>query len=158
MPTVIANIRSAIKTTLETVTNIGVVNDYERYTNQQSALQAQYAATISDVKQIRGWHIRRLSKREIFVDTGRWSLLNLWRIRGFMALNDSDASEKTFDDLLSAADDAFRNNDSLGGVVTTCIHPESGEAGLQLVDSKPVLFAGVLCHNAELNLYTQHLL
>jgi hypothetical protein len=156
--TVEADVRAAIKTKMLTVANIGTVNDYERYSDQMSKLTLQYVASISGHDQLLGWHIRRVSKREIFVDTGRWSIHNRWRIRGFMALDDAAATEKTFDALLVALDTAFRADDSLGSVVLSCIDPESGEAGLQLVDSKPVLFAGVLCHSAEIGLHTQHLL
>lgn len=158
MTATVDTIRAAIKTTMQTVSNIGVVNDFERYSDQASKLSAQYVATISGSPQLRGWQIRRVAKREVFVDHGRWSVHNRWRIRGFMALNDATESEKTFDSLIAALEDAFRANDTLGGEVMTCIDPETSEAGLQLIESKPVLFAGVLCHSAECELKTQHLI
>ena len=92
------------------------------------------------------------------MDSERWSVLTQWRIRGFMALSDAAGTEKTFDDLIDAAADAFRADPTLGGVVFSTLNPQSDETGLQLVQSRPVLFAGVLCHSAELNLYTQHLI
>lgn len=156
--TTVADIRAAIKTTMQTVSNIGVVNDFERYSDQMSKLKLQYVANISGSDQLRGWHIRRIAKREVFVDTGRWSVHNRWRIRGFMAIDDDNETEKTFDDLVNALEDAFRADDTLGGEVLSCIDPETSEAGLQLIDSKPVLFAGVLCHSAECGLHTQHLI
>jgi len=152
----VATIRAAIKTRLLAVANIGKVNDYERYAGQMSDLKAQYVATIAGSDQLRGWHIRRLDYKEIFVDVGRWVCHTHWRVRGFMALNDANASEKVFDDLIEAACDAFRADDTLGGTVLTCIDPDSSESGLALAASQPVLFAGVLCHHADGRLYTQH--
>lgn len=153
----IATIRAAIKAKLQGVTGIGVVNDYERYTKEQGPLREMYVATISGEDQLRGWHIRRIRTREIFVDMGRWELQTWWAIRGFMALNDAAESEKTFDDLVEAVRDAFRADHNLGGAVFSTIDPNSSEAGIQLVKSEPVLFAGVLCHSAQCQLFTQYL-
>lgn len=158
MTTRVTTIRGAIVTRMQSVANIGVVNDYERYTQAMSELKTLYAATISGSPQLRGWHVRRVSAREVFVDSGRYSVHTRWALRGFMAIADANATEKTFDDLIEAACDAFRADDTLGGAVLSCIDPESGECGLQLAEHRPVLFAGVLCHNAILNLHTQHLL
>ena len=154
----VATIRAAILDVLQAVTDIGVVNDFERYTQAMSDLRTQCVTTIGADEQLRGWHIRRLSYRETLVDSERWSVLTQWRIRGFMALSDAAGTEKTFDDLIDAAADAFRADPTLGGVVFSTLNPQSDETGLQLVQSRPVLFAGVLCHSAELNLYTQHLI
>jgi hypothetical protein len=151
----VAAIRAAIKAKLAAVADIGKVNDYEVYAEKMSDLKTAYVANIGGADQLRGWHIRRLDYKEIFADLGRWVCHTHWRVRGFMALK--DASEKVFDDLIEAACDAFRADDSLGGAVLTCIEPDSSESGLKLVSSGPVLFAGVLCHSADGRLYTQHL-
>jgi len=151
----VATIRAAIKAKLLTVTDIGAVNDYEPYLEQQSALKALYVVQVAGADQLRGWQIRRFSARQVFVDVGRWAVYTTWRLRFFMALNAE--SEKIFDDLVEAASEAFRVDDNLGGAVFSSINPESNEAGLQLEESIPVFFANVLCHSARLALYTQHL-
>lgn len=156
--TAVATIRAAILAKLQGIADIGKVNDFERYADQTSALKAQYVATIAASDQLRGWNIRRVATKEVFVDTGRWSAHVDWRIRGFMALNDANSSEKTFDDLIEAIRDAFRADDTLGGTILTCIDPSSNQAGIQVIESKPVLFAGVLCHSVQLGLFTQYLL
>lgn len=154
MPTVTA-IRAAIKTKIESVTDIGVVHDYERYTKEAAKFRELYFHAASN--RILGWHVRRVSTRELLTDHDRWSVFHGWRIRGFMGLEDAEATEKSFDDKIEALRDAFREDDDLGGLVLTCVNPDSGEAGLQLIEHNPVLLAGVLCHKAELALTTQHL-
>jgi hypothetical protein len=153
----VAVIRAAIKAKLLTVADIGVVNDTERYTDQMSALKVMYVASIAGADQLRGWHIRKVGHTLITDDLMRWAYHTRWRLRLFMALNDANESEKAFDDLIEAASEAFRLDDNLGGAVLTSIDPESNESGLQLEESEPVLFAGVLCHSAKLSLHTQHL-
>lgn len=154
-PTV-ATIRAAILAKLGGVADIGVVNDYERYSKDQSALQAQYVATIAGAKQLRGWNIRRTKTAENFsVFCGPQPVTHTWDLRGYMALDDSAATEKTFDNLIEAIRDAFRADETLGGAVysTTLL---DGVTGVQVIESVPVLFAGVLSHSARLRLFTRH--
>jgi hypothetical protein len=150
----LATIRAAILAKAAGVADIGVANDYERYSKEQSEMKAQYVATISGVKQLRGWNIRRFNTREISPDLGRYIVTHAWDLRGYMALDDSAGSEKTFDNLVETLRDAFREDESLGGVVSTTVTDEA--AGLQVIESGPVLFAGVLCHAARLRLFTVH--
>jgi hypothetical protein len=152
MPTA-NDIRAAIKARLEAVADIGLVHDYERYAAEQSRFRQLYGAG----GRILGWNISRVAARETFVDTGRWSVLTSWRIKGYMSLDDADQSEKLFDARIDAIRDAFRADDELGGAVLTSIRPDNSESGIQVLDQRPVLFAGVLCHHALLGLTTQHL-
>jgi hypothetical protein len=154
MPTV-QQIRTAIKAKIDTVAGVGPVHEYERFLKDQSRLVALY--TSGNPKRVLGWHIRRVSTRETLEDIARWVVLHGWRIRGYMGLDDADASEKLFDDLIEQIRDAFRSDDTLGGVVFSCVNPANDEAGIQVLDHRPVLFCGVLCHFAELGLTTQHL-
>lgn len=159
MPTV-NQIRAAIAEKIHGVNPAVAAHEYERYTKNQSDLLAMYQAPDSlDATKARlnGYHVRKVSTREVFVDTGRWSIWHRWRIRGLMSLDDADESEKLFDTQLEAIRDAFRLDDTLGGLILGTIDPESGEAGMQVIEQKPVMFAGVLCHWAEMGLSTQHL-
>jgi hypothetical protein len=151
-------IRTAIAAKISGVADIGKVNDYERYTQQMSELKNLFVANIGGQDVLLGWNIRRVSKRTVQVATGRHAVYNTWRIRGYMALDDAAASEKTFDDLIETLCDAFITDDDLGGVLFSSINQQNNESGLQLIDSKPVLFAGVLCHHALLGLTTEHLI
>ncbi len=155
MPTV-TEIRKAIANKIFAVDPAIAVHDYERYTKQMSDLVAMYKS--GDPPRLNGYHVRKVGTREVFVDTGRWSVWHRWRIRGLMALKDADETEKLFDEQLEAIRDAFRDDDDLGGLILTSIDDRSGEAGIQVLEQKPVMFGDALCHWAELGLTTQHLI
>ncbi len=156
----IADIRKAILLKLKGIAAIGAVNDFERFSKSQSDMARMYMyeqSAGSTQFLILGWNIRRTSTREVFIDTGRWECLARWRLTGYMALNDQDESEKLFDDKIEAIRDAFRSDQDLGGAVLSTIDPSTNEAGIQVLESGPVLFAGALCHKAALGLTTQYL-
>ena len=155
MPT-LAAIRAAIKTKLSSVTDVGVVHDYERYATREAEFRSLYEWPSPGGGQIRGWNFRRLSTRETSPAIGRYVVDHGWVIRGYLSLDDSAATEKTFDDLVEAIRDAFRADETLGGVVAATV--VDGDAGAQVPDSGPVIFAGVLCHSARLQLTTRHYL
>ncbi len=157
MPT-LDQIRAAIANKIQGVDAQIAVHDYERYTKQYSDLIAMYKAGDPAAPRLNGYHVRNVGTRETIVDSGRGSIWHRWRIRGFMSLDDADETEKLFDNQIEAIRDAFRIDDDLGKLVLTCIDDKSGEAGIQLLEQKPVMFAGVLCHSAELGLTTQHLI
>jgi hypothetical protein len=153
MPTV-TEIRAAIAAKMNTVADIGRVHDYERWAKRDKDFQDLFLSA----GQIRGWIVRRTATRETSPGIGRFVVTHRWQIRGYMALDDSAASEKTFDALVEALRDAFRSDETLGGLVASTVLPdgEGGEAGLQLEDHGPVMFANVLCHGARLRLATVH--
>lgn len=153
MPT-LAQVRAAIKTTLEGVSGIGQVHDYERFAKRTADFLALYRSTTHN--QVRGWNFRRVSTQERSPDVGRFIVTARWQIRGYMTLDDSATSEKTFDNLVEDVRDAFRANDTLGGVVDTCIIGDV--AGAQLEEAGPVMLADHLCHGARLTLQTRWLL
>lgn len=153
MPT-LDQIRAAIAGKLSAVPNVGRVHDYERYAAQGGEMKALYVATIAGAPQLRGWFVRRVRTREDSDDLGRYVVTHGWQIRGYLALDDAAASEKTFDALVEAIRDAFREDENLGGLVSSTVVEDA--AGAQVEDSAPVLFAGVLCHSARLRLATRH--
>lgn len=147
------NIRAAIVARMNTVTGIGQVHDYERFAKAEKDFRLLYESA----GVINGWNVRRVSKRETSPYMGRTIVTNTWQLKGFRSFDDSGRSEIAFDGLVEAVGDAFRADITLGGVVET-IHAEDGPAGLQVEDSGPVMFVGVLCHSARLKLNTIHYL
>jgi hypothetical protein len=143
-----ADIREAIAQSLETIPDIGVVHRYERYANQQGAIAQLYQWG----NQLRGWHIRRVALTERQPDEAP-DVTTEWEIRGYMALADAGASELAFDDLIDAIRAKFRADLTIGGTVATT--QAEGITGIQLRDSGPVLFGGMLCHKAVLRLVTR---
>lgn len=151
MPT-LDDIRNAIVTTIATVPNIGHVHGFERFAKAEKDFRTLYESG----GKILGWNVRRISKTETSGAIGRWSVTNKWLIKGFMGLDDSGNSEPIFDRLIEAIGDAFRIDETLGGVVDSTVLENPNVAGIQVEDAGPVMFAGVLCHSARLALFTRH--
>lgn len=151
-----ADIRAAIKTKLDSVNNMGVVHDYERYSKQPDDFRELYVAEINGVNQVRGWYIRRISRHEGSDYVARYEVIINWRIQGYMSLKDDVESEKVFDSLVETLADEFRTDETLGGVVDSIIVGD--DAGLQVEDAGPVMFTGILCHSARCRLTTRHYL
>lgn len=144
--------RLAIVGMLEAIPGIGIVHPAEPYAKAQAAFQAAYQWVKPDGnKQLRGWFVRRTGIAEKTVSVGRVLNVFTWRVRGFMAL-EGPASEIEFDELVETMRSVFRNYETLGGVAQP--GPLNNPTGMQLVDSGPVVFTGVLCHAAALQLQT----
>jgi len=151
----VAAVQDAIVANVSGVTDIGQVHDYERYAKGQSDMRGFYEATISGVKQIRGWHLVKLNDRTLNVSLGADDVRTEWELRGFMSLDDSTASEKVFLALIEAIRKAMRADPDLGNVANTH-DAESDQAGWQIPEINKVMFAGVLCHHARMRLITWH--
>ncbi|AWI78583.1 hypothetical protein CEW87_03935 [Parazoarcus communis] len=147
--------RAAIVGLLNAVPGIGVVHAYERYAAKHPELRALYVVqTGAGTEQLRGWYVRRLSFRVERDGMDGRRVFTTWLIRGVMALQDSTQSELEFDALVDSIRRAFEDDATLGGAVTSTLTPD-GEIGAQLTGAGPVMFAGVLCHAADLTLTTE---
>lgn len=143
-------IRAAITATMESVPDIGVVHGHERFAADEKAFRDLY---LFDGR-IQGWNLRRVRTTRVTGDDGdSIDTRHVWRITGYRSLSDGAASEIAFDAAIEALRAAFDADLSLGGVVASIVTPEAD--GLQLVKSEPVMFAGVLCHQAVLELHTR---
>lgn len=154
MSTPLEDLRAAIVAKLRAIDGIGVVHDHERYAHALDQLKALYVP--EGETQLRGWFVRRTAIAETSVGANRRTQDVTWRIQGVMALDDAASSELAFDALIEAIGDAFRADPTLDGLVQ---QPEDGaDAGVQVVDSGPVMFANVLCHAARLAFTTRQLI
>ncbi|MCB1908811.1 MAG: hypothetical protein KDH15_15705 [Rhodocyclaceae bacterium] len=133
------------------VLGIGVVHDHEPYAATLAALQALYQDP--DSGRLNGWHVRRVATRELSAAIGCYLEYVSWQIRGYFALSEADGSERAFDAQIEAIRDAVRADPTLGGAVGNTAEDDD-EAGVQVQESGPVMFAGVLCHAATLRLVT----
>lgn len=156
MPT-LTEIRSAIVAKIQTVPDVGIVHDYERYLKDLAKLRELFETPGPGGGILRGWLVRRVGTREVSTSIGRNHVINRWQIRGYMALSDKEASEKAFDLIIEQIRDAFRADENLGGVIDSIVMTD-GVAGIQVDDSGPVMFGSVLCHGARLSLNTSHYL
>lgn len=140
----IAPIRLALKTLVAGVTGTGNVYDYQRHIETEAELKSLYVPST----RLHFWCVT-LAPDEKFVET-RYpaSHSKAWAtfvIRGYYALRDADASEKTFYDLVEDVLDTLRldANKTLGGV---CI----AQGNPRWTGPSHVEVAGVLCHHAEI--------
>jgi len=149
-------IRAAIVATLNTVPDIGVVHDRERYAGEMNKQRALY---VRDGK-LNGWFVSRRSQRNEprGVGNNRRLVATQWELRGYRALYDDESSEIAHDAVIDGIVDAFRADPELGGTVIDQLSDpyDEGTLGPQLALSGPVMFAGVLCHRASLLLVTRH--
>ena len=150
----LAQIRAAIVAMHAAVASVGVVHNRERYAKTEAKFRELFVFTpAGGVQQVRGWWWRRVATAESSVSTGTVMNVHTWECRGYMAFNDEAASELEFDALVEALRDAVRADPTLGGVCEQ--NPMSGEPdGVQVTDAGPVMFCGVLCHSAVLQLRT----
>lgn len=151
-----AVIRDALRALIAAVPNVGQVHNRERYVREEGKFRQLYLYTpAGGSEQIRGWWLRRVGTQERTLGVGRNLEVHTWQVRGYMSLNDTDASEVVFDGLIEAMRNAVRADPTLGGVCEQSpLQDGDGSDGLQVVDSAPVLFCGVLCHSALLELRT----
>jgi hypothetical protein len=151
--------RAAIKTALEGVSNIGQVHDYERWMDDWANLLTLFKATISGVDQLRAWTISLYQAQQevITFQGGGFDETILvrytYRVRGYLALDDSAATEKTFTALVLAVMTALEASTTLQGAV---LEREGPVVSLATIEHR--MFAGVLCHYAELLVHPQEVI
>ncbi|MCC7487625.1 MAG: hypothetical protein IT529_21835 [Burkholderiales bacterium] len=156
----LAAIRAGIAARIVAATGLdsGLVHEFERYAKTQEKLRQLYVGTGANAR-LHGYHVRRVTTQEIYVDVNRWRIVHEWRVRGYMAIDDEDASETLLDDEIEAIRDALRANPVIAGSgseTAECTFDEEEESGLQVIDSGPVMFAGVLAHQVVGRLRTRH--
>lgn len=133
--------RTGIYTILNAVTDVGKVYDYERWAKDWGTFINLFKTTISGKAQIRGWEIKRKAAKEDATN----AKTHIYGINGYMGVDDSAASEKTFNAVIEAIATAFRADKTLNKAVL-------GHDFIQVELIEPRMFASVLCHCAELSL------
>ncbi len=118
---------TAITTQLSAVSNIGQVHSRERFTVDWAKYLEQFATTISDTQQTRGWVVtleRITTLPEAFSrEERRYQFL----IYGMMSLKDSAATETAFFDLIELILNTLDDETTLGvsGTVVNAVGPAS---------------------------------
>ena len=138
---VTSQIRARIKSDLEAIEGIGVVHDYERWASDWGKFLDLMKDPVTQT--IRGWTITRESsegEREAPAEANRYPV---YVVRGYWGLSDLNASERAFDDLVEAVQDALGADVTLGGIVDHVEEP--------IVRAlEPRMYGSVLCHYAEI--------
>jgi hypothetical protein len=146
-------VRAEIVARIASVPNVGVVHDHEPYAADMGSLRNFYVSEIGGEALMQGWFVRRTARERVAESKERRAITEEWQIRGYRALSEDNGSEKAFDALIEAISARFDADDY---VVDLWLDTQAAEVvGVQLLESKPVMFAGVLCHCAEMRLYTK---
>ena len=152
--------RSALLAALATVPAVGIVHSRERFASSEAEFRKRYLYSPAQAEDafgmdphIRGWYMRRTATTEVNAN-GRILNEHRWLIRGYMAFKDAVASELIFDDLVERIRAAVRVDTTLGlpGLLGGSIE---SERGVQVASAGPVMFTGLLCHSAMLELSTR---
>lgn len=150
-------IRDAIAAKVSGAQAGAMVHTFERYATHLGDLKALFVDTTVDQPKLMGCHIRRTATKRTAPSTGRWHTRHTWALRFFMALDDAAQSELAFDTWLEAVAEAFRTDQTLGGLAASLQDDSYDNTdGLQLEESVPVMFCGVLSHSARCTLQTLH--
>ncbi len=143
-----SDLRDALVARINTVANIGLVHNRERYSSNWTDYLAQFASTISSQKQVRGWWVTWDGIPAAWEDGsafGRIAEQYVFTVRGVQGMDDSANTEGTFGDLIEAVKAAIRNQASLS---------VAGVESYSIIVTVPTLelrqFGSVLCHYAEL--------
>jgi hypothetical protein len=146
--TILANIKS----TVEGVSGIGKVYDYERWAANWGTVLALFK-TSNNI--IHGWTISRIAFFRQSKSIGDPEIAHIFRIRGVYGLDDSAAAEKTFQGIVNLVADAFDANMTLSGACLTLAAdwgPMANQVGLQVPGIDVRAFGNVLCHHADCRL------
>jgi hypothetical protein len=139
----VAAIRTAIYSAVNGVTGIGQVYDYERWTNDWEAFLNLFKTTISSTTQIRGWEVayRGFANQPPMDFSGQHIRAQRFDVMGYMGLDDSAETEKTFSNLAEDVADAI-------DAITKSGYYYIADVGIN--EHEPRMFGGVLCHYARL--------
>lgn len=147
--------KAAIKTKLETVTDIGKVYDRERFAKNAAVFKILFFD--SGISRINGWFFYRTNTQELELDNGAVRRIDTWKFFGFIGIEDADDTESMIQVRVEDIATAFRADPTLGGVIedNKDMAQENGPVGIQVLNITPVMLGGVLCHRAELELKTE---
>jgi len=138
-------IRTEIKTILSGVTGVGSkIHDYVRYAKTWE----EYLSFFKSNGLIKGWEITRDSTPEIKFTLNSNLRTHTMMIHGYYSVDDSAATEKTFQDIIEAIAAVFKANPTLNGKAFSSDPLQVDSVGL-------AMFGSVLCHVCELRLLVQ---
>ena len=152
-------IRAQIKTVIESVSDHGVVYDYQRWSDDWNTLLGLFGVTISGQKQIRGWMISLENVAQVvesFMGGGDDETILVtyqYLVMGFLGVDDSTASEKTMAALALAITKALTTDATLKAYV---LETESPPVRINTLSYR--MFAGILSHYVEMRITLQEVL
>ena len=150
-PTPYATIANQIAARLATVANIGRVHAFQRYLKSREQIDSEFID--SSLGRHNGWTISRESFPEHEQSCNlKNTRVSHYVLRGFMSVEDAQATELLFQQVIDDVCDAFRPQDNLSETVEL-IKPIKGRSIGYTWLGKPD--SGIFCHGAELELQVQ---
>ena len=155
----LADIREQIKTIISATEGVGRVHDYDRWAADWKKMLELFKHTDAEGNEkINGWVFTRTKTPERWLTNIKYLRVYEWLIRGVYGLQDDQATELIYQNIIENICGSFRTNNTLNGTCET-IAPEFGSfnglAGVQVQLVEVRMFAGVLCHYCELGLGVQ---
>ena len=142
-----ATIRTLLYNIVNGVTDIGKVHDHFRYSNELPTWLGFYQTTINGQVQIRGWSIANEGFSSEETNTCKVLRRHRFRIRGYMSVIDSIASEK----VMSALAETVANALDDATTIRASSYPDTPPASIDVMEHR--LFGGdggALCHYVEI--------
>lgn len=145
-----SEIADQIAAVLNVVANIGHVHTYQRNLKTREQIDAEFFD--EEMGRHNGWTI----SRESFNGSQSTNLgntrLSVWKLRGFMAVQDSAATEKLFQQVIDDIDEAFTPQENLNETIELVLPIQAVSIGYTWLGKQD---SGVFCHGAELTLQVQ---
>lgn len=139
-------ILALLKTIVEGVAGTGKIHDYVRLArNEQKFIELFVTDNV-----VNGWQISRRSTPQSFEDSDEKDgvlieAVHEYILTGFRGIDDANASEKTFQNLVEAVSDALATDSTLQAADYNIGAP-------QILVVEPRAFGHVLCHVAEISI------
>lgn len=143
-----ATARTDVYNAVNGVTDVGQVYDYQRFAAEWGNFLSLFKTTISGTDQIRGWVVQY---RGFSVETPPRTFgkarqrTHRFQVKGYMGLDDSAATEKTFAALAESVANALDTDSTLHGSE----YLDAGDA--EIAEFINVPLGGTMCHYCEIN-------
>lgn len=147
---VYADITAALKTELDSITNIGKTHDHQRYVADWSNYLSLFRTTVNGQSQIRGWMIMPDEANALVGEWGQFGAVKRTYnvlIAGVLGVSDSDNTEAAFMALCELVVDAIDALTTLTGVTGETV---GGIGPCTLRKCEIRQFGSVLCHYGEI--------
>jgi hypothetical protein len=135
-------ILAAIENYLEVVVGIGQVHMYQRHVGDWKQMLATFTTGTAPNVRLNGWMVSRRAVTEKRLTNVEVLRTHTFVLRGVMGVKDSANTESTFQLLVEAVCDSFRESVTLIGAAETHEPASFSEIGYRM-------FGGVLCHYCE---------
>jgi hypothetical protein len=132
----LSTIRAEMKSILESVSGIGQVHDYQRYSKEWSTYKDVFESSDKiNFVQI----VRTGFSRIVHGSNSTERVTHAFVLEGAYGLKDDDASAKVVDDLVESISQVFRDKPRLNNTAEVVQYPISGDIFIGM-------FGNVLCH------------